>query len=85
MEGKDLKKRIRFIFDEAHRTEIDALYGEYKKMAEAEYMELTPENAMVLCNRCHTARRYGKVLCQRCKENYHNPKYPACYSCSKGQ
>lgn len=82
VEEKDLKKRIRFIFDEAHREEIDALYGEYTKAAEKEYMKLTPETAMVLCNRCHTARRYGKVLCSRCRENYHSPKYPTCYSCS---
>jgi len=39
--GAETPGRIRFIFNEAHRTEIDALYGEYKKMAEAEYMELT--------------------------------------------
>jgi len=84
VEEKDLKKRIRFIFDEAHRTEIDERYAEYKRLAEEEYMELTPEKVMVLCTRCHTARRHGKVLCRRCRENYHNPKYPTCYICSKG-
>ena len=83
IEEKDLKKRIRYIFDGAHRAEIDELYEEYKRQAELEYMTLTPETAMVLCNRCHTARRYGKVLCQKCKEHYHNPKYPMCYHCNK--
>jgi len=83
VEEKDLKKRTRYIFDGAHREEIDELYEEYKRQAELEYMELTPETVMVLCNRCHTARRYGKVLCQKCREHYHNPKYPMCYHCNK--
>jgi hypothetical protein len=84
VEEKDLRKRVRFLFDEAHREEIDELYQEYKRRVEEEYMDLTPEKIMVLCNRCHTARKYGKVLCRKCRENYHNPKYPTCYTCAKG-
>ena len=38
---------------------------------------------MVLCRRCASARRYNKILCERCGENYHGKKLDICFECRK--
>ena len=81
VEEKDVKKRVRFEFDKNHRLDLDAQYDEYKKWAEAEYMDLRPEKAIILCNRGHWAREKGLVLCLECKLYYRDPRYPTCYRC----
>jgi len=82
-EVKDIKKRARFIWDQHHRDDLDTLYDDYKYGAEQDYLDLTPEKAMIFCNRCHFAREKGFVLCQKCRINYHKPIYPSCYNCSR--
>lgn len=81
VEEKDIKARLRFIFDKNHRDELDAQYEEYKKWAEEEYMDLRPEKTVILCNRCHWAREKGMVLCLECNHYYRDPRYPTCYKC----
>ena len=39
----------------------------------------------VLCRRCAFARRNNKVLCQKCGENYHNPKFNQCFQCLRNE
>ena len=36
---------------------------------------------MVLCNRCHFAKQKGKILCLKCGEHYHSPRYENCFNC----
>ena len=38
---------------------------------------------IVLCKRCNYANMKGRVLCQRCKKNYHGKSYSMCLICSK--
>ena len=82
-EDKDIKKRLRYIWEQKHRAELDGLYGDYKKKAEEDYITLTPDSTIILCSRCHYAREKGLVLCKTCKTNYHNPRYASCFICSK--
>lgn len=82
-EGKDIKKRLRFIWDQRHREVLNKLYSDYKYGVVQDYLDLTPEKILILCNRCHFAREKGFVLCQKCKINYHKPIYPSCYTCSR--
>jgi len=58
-------------------------YAAFKARVEATYLDFTPETVEALCKRCHAARDHGKVLCLKCGENYHNPRYPACYKCNQ--
>lgn len=36
----------------------------------------------ILCSKCHFASHRGYVLCQKCKTNYHKPRYNTCFKCS---
>ncbi len=36
---------------------------------------------MVLCRRCAQARRYNKIICERCGENYHGYGMEVCFEC----
>lgn len=83
VEKKDIRARVRFKWDQEHRQDLDELYEDYKKWAEEEYLDLTPEKALVLCNRCHYAREKGLVICSRCLKKYHKPQYPMCSTCWK--
>ena len=66
----------------------DAIKAQYeKKKAEARqaYLSLTPDNAIVLCQRCHIAWEKGLKLCPVCRTYYYRPSpmYPdACYKCN---
>ena len=81
-EDKDIRKRLRFLWDQKHRGELDEIYGRYKEEKKREYMLLSPDTAIILCNRCHYAREKGLILCKICNLNYHKPQYPTCYNCS---
>lgn len=81
-EDKDTRKRLRFLWDQKHRGELDEIYGRYKEEKKREYMILNPGTAIILCNRCHYAREKGLILCKICNLNYHKPQYPTCYNCS---
>lgn len=80
-EDKDLKKRVRFLFDQKHRDTLDQIYQDYKDEKKREYMVLNPETAIILCNRCHYAREKGLILCKICRIKYHKPRYSMCYNC----
>lgn len=82
-EEKDIKKRVRFLWDQLHRDDLNKLYDDYKYGAEQDYLDLTPEKVMILCNRCHFAREKGFIICKMCNLNYHKPQYPTCYRCSR--
>ena len=82
-EEKDIKKRLRYIWDQRHRADLDKLYDDYKYGAEQDYLNLTPEKVLILCNRCHFAREKGLIICKQCNLNYHRPQYPTCYNCSR--
>ena len=65
---------------------VQKKFKEAKQKAQEEYLKLTPENAIVLCQRCHLARERGLRLCPICKTYYYRPSpfYPdACYRCNK--
>ena len=53
-----------------------------KKRILNDYLNLSEENALILCTRCHYAREKGMVLCKTCGKSYHKPKYDQCWSCS---
>ncbi len=36
---------------------------------------------LVLCRKCAYARRYNKVLCEVCGENYHGKRRKMCFGC----
>ena len=40
---------------------------------------------LVLCKRCAFARRYNKVLCNKCGINYHGKRYDQCFNCLKNE
>jgi len=40
---------------------------------------------LVLCRKCAYARRNNKILCKKCGENYHNPKFNQCFQCLKSE
>ncbi|MGA7798396.1 MAG: hypothetical protein WB986_07235 [Methanoregula sp.] len=48
-----------------------------------DYLEISDDTVIVLCNKCHVAYHNGLHLCPKCKKNYTKPKYPnnLCYSC----
>ena len=56
---------------------FEAWRAEYERT----YMDF--ENVIILCKKCHYALHHGKVLCQRCRVHYHNPRYPVCFSCNE--
>ncbi len=82
VEDKDIRKRLRYLWDQTHRGELDKIYSDYKEEKKREYMVLNPDTAIILCNRCHYAREKGLVLCKTCSLKYHKPQYPTCYDCS---
>ena len=55
-------------------------------MTTEQYMDFPKLHAegkiILLCVRCAYARKKGMILCQKCKENYHKPKYPSCFKCA---
>jgi len=58
----------------------DERFAEWKAEYEKAYMDF--ENVIILCKKCHFALHKGKKLCEKCKKNYHNPRYLMCYECS---
>ena len=79
VEEKDIKANIRFNWDNNHRQEIRDCYDAYLDEAEQVYLNLTNENAMVLCKRCHYYRHKKKmVICKTCRKGYHKPKNSMC-------
>ena len=53
-------------------------------MITEQYMDFEKLHAegkiLLLCVRCVYARKKGLVLCEKCKEDYHKPKYPSCFN-----
>lgn len=82
-EDKDIRERLRYLWDQEHRSELDEIYDRYKEEKKREYMILNPDTAIILCNRCHYARERRLILCKVCNLKYHKPRYPTCYGCSK--
>ena len=56
---------------------FEAWRAEYEKT----YMDF--ENVVILCRKCHFALHKGKKLCDKCKTNYHNPRYSMCFKCNE--
>jgi len=75
--------RIKFDWFQSNKDEIQANFQKEKERIIKDYMNLTDENAVVLCNKCHYARHKGLILCKKCKKNYHKTKYAQCYECRK--
>lgn len=81
----EYRKQTKFDWEKAHQDEITEAFQEEKTRILRDYMNLTDENAVVLCNRCHYAREKGFVLCKICGKGYHKPKYMQCWSCKQNR
>lgn len=42
---------------------------------------LDVKRVLVLCKSCHFAAESGRVLCEKCKIRYKDPRYETCYQC----
>ncbi len=60
----------------------DETIKDYKKQIEIltkNYSDMT--EVSVVCKRCHYAHKRGQILCEKCNQNYRNPKFEICYQC----
>ena len=80
---KEYREQTKFEWEKPHREEITVAFQEEKEHILTDYMNLSDENAVVLCSRCHYAREKGMVLCKVCGKGYHKPKYDRCWSCNQ--
>ena len=80
---KEYRKQTKYEWENTHRDEIKTTFQIEKERILNDYLNLTPENAVVLCSRCHYAREKGMVLCKICGEGYHRPKYSRCWNCNQ--
>jgi len=81
---KEHREQTKFEWKKTHREEITVAFQAEKERIINDYLNLTDENAVVLCSRCHYAREKGMILCKVCGEGYHKPKYDRCWSCNQG-
>ena len=82
---REIRARMKHIWNQKNQDMLKKKYAEYKEQAKLDYLDLTPEKAIIICQRCHYAREHGMVLCQKCKTYYikANSRYKTCYRCSK--
>jgi len=84
--SREVNKYAKKLWMQRNKALIQKRYKQYKQQARIDYTNLTPSNAVVLCQRCHLAREKGMLLCPVCKTYYYkpSPKYPAgCYRCNR--
>jgi len=82
---KEYREQTKFDWEKSHRDEIQAAFQDEKDKILNGYMNLSEENAVILCTRCHYAREKGMVLCKTCGKGYHKPKYDKCWTCNNIQ
>jgi len=82
---KEYREQLKYEWENSHKEDIQTAFQEKKELIINDYLNLTEENAVVLCNRCHYARERGMVLCKICGKGYHKPKYDRCWKCSQVQ
>jgi len=80
---KEFREQTKFEWGKEHREEITVAFQAEKENIFNDYLNLTDENAVVLCSRCHYARERGMVLCKICGNGYHKPKYDRCWKCNQ--
>lgn len=72
--NKPLGSIYPFIYNDSlatYKSVVQQLVCDYEDM----------KNIFVICKRCHHAHNKGKILCKKCKVNYHKPNYEMCYQC----
>ena len=54
-----------------YKNKVQELISDYENMTDV----------TVLCKKCHSATRFGLIICDKCKKGYHNMRYEVCFSC----
>ena len=80
---KEYREQTKYGWENTYREVIQANFRAEKQRFLDDYLNLTDENAVVLCSRCHYAREKGMVLCKVCGKGYHKPKYDRCWDCNQ--
>jgi hypothetical protein len=80
---REYRKTLEYEWARDNRLEISEAFEEEKRRVLGKYVELTPENVIILCSRCHFAREKGLLICPVCKENHRQKRYATCYRCSR--
>lgn len=56
-----------------YKNKVQELISDYENMTDV----------TVLCKKCHSATRFGLIICDKCKKGYHNMRHEVCFSCYK--
>lgn len=78
----DKSPRYKGVSPERLKEMTEERFEVWRSEYERTYMDF--ENVVILCRRCHFALHKGKKLCERCRKNYHNPRFSTCFSCNEG-
>jgi len=81
MSKRAFANRTKFDWHHSHKDEIQTEFQKEKERIIKDYLNITDENVIVLCNKCHYATEKGLILCKKCKKAYHKPKYNQCFEC----
>jgi len=84
LSGSTVRASVKRLWVRDHSHEITEAFLEAKRLILLDYITLTPEKNMVLCQKCHHHyEKKNEVLCS-CGRGYYNPrKHIHCWQCNE--
>lgn len=80
---KEKREYVKNLWAKDNGTIISETFEAEKHKILDTYINLSPENIIILCSRCHYAREKGWIICPECHKNYRKPMFPTCSDCAK--
>jgi ribosomal protein L37AE/L43A len=78
---KNILSKTKYLFLIKHKDEMNRKYRDYASSARDHYLDISKNDFMILCKKCHFALEKGMVLCKKCGKKYHSPRYQVCFNC----